>query len=487
VGERVPIHHRPRRRRAAVAVVALVTVGAASLVPSRAGAQPGVVTEGAVPVPSVSGPVTGGNGPFDVSSAPTLSLLPQYGYVQEEFFIEGTARAYGKVGTWRPDGRWKAEVTTTAPYKTRLLVRRPADPSRFNGTVVVEWLNVTAGFDAAAGWLFSRQELLRGGYVWVGVSAQETGVEGGLTGFGFGGLKLTDPARYGSLTHPGDAYSYDIYSQAGAALRSAGDADPLGGLGVDQLLAAGESQSAFRLVTYVNAVDRLTGVYDAFLIHSRFARGAPLFEAPDGLVPVPSRVRRGLRVPVLVFQSETDVPRYVDARRSDSHLYREWEAAGTSHFDEYSLGIAVAVLGCERRVNAGPEHFLLHTALAALRRWAADHGDAPPHGPNLKVDPATGAIVRDRHGNALGGIRTPQLDVPVAALSGEGQTGSGFCSLFGTTNPFDEATLRRLYPSREQYLDRYARALRRAVRRGFILEADVPAILFEAALSPIPA
>jgi hypothetical protein len=466
------------------AAVAAVVLAGATVTPAYAAPSP---PDAGVPVPTVSGPVTGGDGPFDISSSTTIGLLPAYGYVQEEFFVEGHARSYGKVGDWRPDGRWKAEATGTAPYKTRVLVRRPADLARSSGTVVVEWLNVSAGFDAAAEWLFARQELLRAGHVWVGVSAQEIGVEGGVSGLGFGGLRLTDPARYGSLSHPGDSYSYDIYSQVAAALRHPGEVHPLGGRVPDRLLAVGQSQSAFRLVTYVNAIDRLAPVYDAFLVHSRFARGAALSEGPEGEVPGPSRVRRGLRVPVLVLQSETDVPLSAGARRPDSHLYREWEVAGTSHADAYSLGpTAIAFLGCSLPVNAGPMHYVVHAAVDALDRWAGDHGAAPRRARHLKVDPRTSTVLRDEHGNALGGLRTAQLDVPAAVLSGEGETGSNFCSLFGMTTPFDAATLAALYPSRDRYLERYERALRRVVARGHVLEVDVPAVLAEAAFTPLP-
>jgi hypothetical protein len=117
------------------AAVAAVVLAGATVTPAYAAPSP---PDAGVPVPTVSGPVTGGDGPFDISSSTTIGLLPAYGYVQEEFFVEGHARSYGKVGDWRPDGRWKAEATGTAPYKTRVLVRRPADLARSSGTVVVE-------------------------------------------------------------------------------------------------------------------------------------------------------------------------------------------------------------------------------------------------------------------------------------------------------------------------------------------------------------
>ena len=119
-----------------------------------------------------------------------------------------------------------------------MIVRRPSDPEKFNGTVVVEWLNVTAGFDTSPDWQYGRIEMMRKGYAWVGVTAQSVGVQGPLLG-----LKTIDPARYGSLTHPGDIYSYDIYTQAARALRTPVGANPLAGLRVKRLIADGESQS----------------------------------------------------------------------------------------------------------------------------------------------------------------------------------------------------------------------------------------------------
>ena len=82
-----------------------------------------------------------------------------------------------------------------------------------------------------------------------------------------------DPGRYGGLVHPGDSYSYDIFSQAGQAIRD-NSATILGGLTPQKLFAAGESQSAGRMVTYIDAVQPLTHVYDGFLVHSRSAAGA---------------------------------------------------------------------------------------------------------------------------------------------------------------------------------------------------------------------
>jgi hypothetical protein len=163
----------------------------------------------------------------------------------------------------------------TEPYKTRIVVRRPIDARKFNGTAVVEWLNVTLGLDVAVDWTFAHTELIRDGFAWVGVSAQYVGVEGGpgIVPGPSQPLKTANPARYGSLDHPGDSFSYDIFSQAARAIRVPSGPNPLGDLELERVIATGHSQSAFRLVTYIDAIHPLARVYDGYLVHSR-ARSA---------------------------------------------------------------------------------------------------------------------------------------------------------------------------------------------------------------------
>ena len=97
--------------------------------------------------------------------------LTGHGYVEEEFFIEGTANRYTT-----PELATGSVVDGGHPYKTRLVVRRPVSPDRFNGTVVVEWNNVTGGRDLDIDWFQAGAYFVRNGYVWIGVSAQHVGV-----------------------------------------------------------------------------------------------------------------------------------------------------------------------------------------------------------------------------------------------------------------------------------------------------------------------
>jgi len=125
------------------------------------------------------------------------------------------------------------------------------------------------------------------------VSAQLVGVEGGggiIPGLNLG-LKTVDEERYGTLMHPGDSFSYDMFSQAAQAVLSPGAIDVLGGLSPELVIAAGESQSAMRMVTYVNAFAPWAEVYDGYLIHSRPGGGTPLSQEPLPAIPAPDVVR----------------------------------------------------------------------------------------------------------------------------------------------------------------------------------------------------
>jgi hypothetical protein len=458
--------------------------------------------------PTVEGPVSGGKGaPFIASTTFDLSEL---GYAQAEYFFAGTAAAYTSAAPLSDDGLWSVSPGETAAYKTRLLVYRPLDAARFNGTVIVEWLNVSGGLDAAPDWIMGHTELMRAGFAWVGVSAQVVGVEGGTSIIGLPTmpLKQVDPERYGSLVHPGDSFSYDIFSQAAQAIRRPSGIDILGGLDVARVIAAGESQSAFRLVTYIDAVHPLAAIFDGYFVHSRGSISAPLSEAPQPAIAVPGTapIRADLDVPVLTFETESDLVLlgYLAARQPDSERFRLWEVAGTSHADTYTVVVGmtdrgdspgaanlvittmpVAGFTCSLPLNSGPQHFVVNAALDALDRWVRD-GTLPPIGPRFAADPGPPAtLVRDAHGNVTSGVRTPQMDVPIATLSGEGQGGSILCSLFGTTDPFDAATLSSLYPDHDTYVSAFNAATDRAVQAGFILPPDAELMKTAAAESDI--
>ncbi len=520
-----PIASRLSLIASLVAFAALVASGAACSSSSASPATPGdasTPSSDAGSGPVVTGPVTGGMGkPF---TAAPLDLA-SFGYVEEEYFLEGNATAYDWTSPPGEDGAWSVKPTTSAHYKTRILVRRPTDASKFNGTVMVEWLNVTGGADADPDFGYGHVELLRSGYAYVGVSAQAAGVIGGGLSLGVGAEPLVkeDPARYGSLKHPGDDYAYDMYTQAAAIVRHPGAVDPLGGLKVARMIGDGESQSAIRMVTYVNAIQPMTHAFDGFFIHSRFGGGALIngFADAGALAivagPSPAHIRSDVAVPVFQFETETDVPGlasglagqgYAVARQPDGAELRTWEVAGTAHADEYLLdyeagGLGASLLGdggagdggpadpalalgCSA-ANSGPEHWVEDAALSSLETWMT--GGAPPATgtPFVLGDAGAVTIAQDMYGNALGGVRTAAVDVPIATYSGQADPGSSLvCSFFGKTTPFSAAQLATLYSSHDDYVMKVQAATAKAQQAGFILAADAPLIAQEAQAAPIP-
>src|SRR5690606_24148550 len=185
------------------------------------------------------------------------------------------------------------------------------------GVVIAEWLNVSNQWDREVGWFQTHELLMREAYAWVGVSAQRAGVHSAT------GLRAWSPERYGSLdlTDGGavtdDTLSYDVFSQAVAALRDPADTDPLGPLDPEHVIATGHSQSAGRLHTYYNSIQPLTGALDAVVLHGG---GGP--------------VRTDLDTPLFKLNSEGDVAINLlgaTERQPDSDVLRTSEVAGASH------------------------------------------------------------------------------------------------------------------------------------------------------------
>lgn len=474
---------------------------ARALIPAAAVAAALTIgTEAAgVPVPAVSGPiasVTVGDASHDYPFFASFVDLKARGWVEEEFFIEGTANRY------TIQGQETAVVRDSGhPYKTRLLVRRPANASAFNGTVVVEWNNVTAGRDLDIDWFQSYEHFIRSGYAWVGVTPQRVGVEA---------LKVWNAKRYGTLDvmHGGavanDDLSYDVFAQAAQAIRTPGRVNVLGGLKPARIFATGHSQSASRLANYVNGVHPIAAVFDAVVVHGGGGR-----------------IRTDLTIPVFKLLAETDVLGQQAANRQpDTKVFRSWEVAGASHVDVQfrasssklaerdgspsapplpaaapenargrsntpntpttgrgvTTGQALAsgnAGGCERPPYSHvPFHHVMNAAFDHLVRWVKD-GIPPPSAPPIETTavgpPAVAA--RDKYGNALGGIRLAEHAVPIATNTGL-NSGAGFCRLYGSHEPFDAPTIVGLYPTHAAYVAAVRDVTERNLKAGYILRVD---------------
>jgi Alpha/beta hydrolase domain len=441
-----------------------------------------------VPNPKVTGPIPVRAQPGDKSHdypwMATIHPIAQAGYVEEEFFFEGAARSFNTAG----DNAMKGVVVSEGhPYRTRMIVRRPKDMKKFNGVVLAEWQNVTAGYDLDAMWGGSYEHIMRSGYVWVGISAQRVGVNREPNG-----LKVWSPIRYGALdvTANGavadDSLSYDIFAQGMEAIRDPQGVNVLGGSVPKTIIAMGASQSAGRLGAYINA------------LHSEL--GSPV--SAYLLMIGGAHVRDDLNVPVFKLLSETDVPGQVRSRQPDTDKFRHWEVTGASHSsrrtsmnagpltkrDHVERAAAVCTYPTYPRV---PMNYAMAAVYDHMTAWV-QKGTLPPIAPRMEVDapppaeaapaapPAAGApaarppgatIKRDARGNALGGIRMGEVE-PAIALNSGANGGSGFCNLYGRFEPFDDATLASLYPSHDAYVSAVKKQNAANLKAGFIVAAD---------------
>lgn len=403
------------------------------------------------------------------------------GYIEEEYFFCG--------------------FITGGDYTTRMVVRRPADASRFNGTVLAEWLNVTNFHDLELLWGRTHAHLMRAGYAYVGISAQRAGA------YGPDGLITWSPLRYGQLHWPGgdaggifnanvvvsavDPAAYEIFTQALQALRTTEGVRPLGGSPVKWLVATGGSQSGATLQAYHHFFHPLARTADAFLPFI-WTTGS-LDDHPTDIAPLPVNPDL-VGTPFFLVNSETDTD---ISGKPDTALYRQWEVAGTTHRDKDDVDHRGRLLlrdaGIDLTVGLGdcalpplsriPLKHVLNAAMDLTVRWL-ETGMPPPSQPRFQYG-LEGQPARDEHGNVLGGIRLPEQEVPIATNS-RNNSGSTACYRSGSYTPFDAATLRALYPTHADYVQKFDAAADAAVAAGVLLPEDAAISKAAARNAPVP-
>ena len=482
-------------------IFSLVLVMALALVACSDGSDGGM-TASLLPItiPAISDPPTEG----EPSLLSTTFSLGAVGYKQQEFFLTGVASAFTNLSELGSDGMWSVEPGETADYRTRVLIYLPEDMGLFSGSVFVEWLNVTTGFELPVTYGAAHNELLREGHIVVMVSAQYAGVEGSERALLPLHLKAVNLERYSSLHHPGDSFSYDIFTQVAGALRDRGEDSLLEGAEVTHVFAMGQSQSASYLVTYYNAVQPLYQAFDGFMIQSRGPGGAPLAQESLVVIPTPETVllRTDSNTVAINVQSESDVlgRSGVPARQDDNNHYRLWEVAGTAHNDEYTFVSGrndigddprfamvveqTSILGfqeCNLPMNSGNLAWPASAAIHALDQWARG-GEPPVKVPRLNLTGNESEFVLDEVGNVTGGLRTSYVEAPAAVLSGLGQEGNAFCFLFGTTALFDAATMSARYVNKAGYVAAVSRSVADGIEQGTLLAPDGERIIEAASL-----
>lgn len=443
----------------------------------------------------VTGPIRGGKRgwPFFAATANLAAM----GYMEEEYFVEGVATRYRPVGELTDDGKWTIEPAGTGPFKTRVLVRRPADPAEFNGTVICNWTNVSAGFD-----VISRDGpgIYENGFAYAAISAQRMGVHG--TGDNPIGLAQWDQERYGGLWISGDSFSYDIFSQIARTLapdRPREGIDPMGGLDVRKLVASGMSQSGGRLITYSNAIQPRDKVFDAIMPVIMASNGAGFFDAPSAVERAAmspedqrrftgrqTRIRDDLATPVMIVNSEAEAERYSPVRQPDTDMFRYWEVAGASHAPQNRDLVSVSArdkipLGGPNPKNSDVQwSTAADAALQHVQQWVTT-GKPPPIQLKIELAGSPAKIVRDQYGNAKGGVRLPRLEAAVASYDGT-RNGQG-----GPKEPFSAELLKKLYPNHAAYVAKVRESAAAAMKAGVLIPSQAQREIQQAERAPIPA
>jgi hypothetical protein len=491
--------------------------------------------------PTVVGPIpsTSTDYPFIADGFGPEPPVPP-GYEENEYFVSGR----GKLYEYTPTGiRVVSPCPASAgplgcrnlPYTTRMLVKRPRDPRRFSGTVVIEPLNPSSGYDIANVWDRSWPYFVRHGDIFVGWTSRYEPITA---------LKQFEPGRYARLTWGensavDDGITFDIAAQIGALFKLNGPGSPTHHLRVRHVFEAGFSQDGgftFTQADVFNAVERLPDggpVYDGYVPGGTVGPS----DIDFGLTPAgslsPSDRRNRMQPrdsPVIQINTETEevlsgVPAGLAYRRPDSDAgndrYRLWEVPGASHISN-DLNVspiteqrdlaelariplaALSSAGCTHQQsvngpwlgvlgavdpNTYPFSNVANAAFADLTKWV-DDGISPPRAARIEMTSA-GTVARDRFGNALGGLRTPFLDVPTATFSPSDSVAndtqlSGLCALLGYDTPFAHARLHSLYPNHAAYVARVARESSDLVRQGFWLGSDALQVVQQAAQADVP-
>ena len=417
-----------------------------------------------------------------------INLIKDYGYVEKEFFQSGKANVYDLGADER------AVVSSSGhPYTTRLLVRYPLDPAKFSGRVFIDILNASSGVDLEDIWRRSWKHLMLSGDAYIGITSK------GLTA---DALKKFDPVRYADINWKvngvnEDGLVWDMLSQLGSQLRKPGTGGVLATLAPKWVYLGGQSQSGFYMNAYLTAFsDRL---------EKAGPNGKPLFDgylnlAGPGTMPlrketgvplasVPKTLYKATSVPQIVLMSEAE-SRFYDAlgkgvpgnspamepyqRRADvnsaSDKFRFYEVAGAPHSDPTSpiipINSEIAKAKADGSSRAPKQYFSGHEepalqlddfvtgALENLHAWAA-HGTPAPKADTHWLRYSTSldargkllhAPLQDPFGNALGGLRSPLIDVPLYQYLGRGKTVSGtFAGDWGSMVKLPDASINMLY------------------------------------------
>lgn len=453
-----------------------------------------------IPITDVSYPVT---------RAANLCGFAERGYVEEEYFMYGTANVYGM-----QDGAcgFAGEAVirfADAPYVNRFLVRRPADISKASGRVAIEILNATSGVDIDRTWVLCKEQMMREGDVYIGITSKPSSLRP---------LHKADPERYKALywSNPNPAklpLSIIAESANGGALEQGSEmglfwdmltdlhvriregAQFLGGIEPKYVYLIGWSQSCGYIIRYMNTFVN-TGKapqFDGCFVAGGVRRKTPpLNQYEAGSMPrEPGNNIEKASVPYIMMQTESEnaAMNNVDALVEDSDdpefMVRTYEVPGATHDsqytmldyfgdrkDEYRIGIILDYPGEEPYPNDYPYEFAFSAAYAQMCRWAEKKIPAI-HTPKIPLN-LRNENIRDQFGNAVGGWRLPPIEHPACTYFpyctpiNQG----GIPGLFGCRHPFEDGKLQEMYGTLAKYEELIAASADKCIEEGTLLAGD---------------
>jgi hypothetical protein len=411
--------------------------------------------------------------------------LVAHGYIEQEYLLHGHA------GVWSWDKRLRPCCTEERPFTTRVLVRRPVDPTRFSGAVQLEPHHPDD--DRALTWAMIAPWIVRSRHAHVGVT-QDQATADDLIGF--------DPERYGSLhiSHPNQRW--EIVALVAAAIVE-GVIPDFVEFAVQRTVMSGWSMTGTFCRTFLGErfhdrcrIDDRPAVSGYVICISSGGAGRagyPSLREGTALALEDSRRRIGAHgVPVVELLSEGEAETHRAVLRADADgpedLYRLYEVAGTGHITTGVPSVGTNRLQLEQRgwpapareINERPSDarmdLVARAVFEAIDHWIADRSPPPRALRFDYADPASGAprglfpealpLVRNADGNVLGGVRTPWVEVPTAAYLPHSTARPGRCQpaahapysdpamladLIAHMKPFSTAELRRRYGTCEHY------------------------------------
>ncbi|AEB07716.1 hypothetical protein Corgl_1617 [Coriobacterium glomerans PW2] len=470
-------------------------------------------------------PITPASYPF--SSAERYCELSKRGYVEREYYIQGTANVYRSIS----NGPLVEIRTSDAPYINRCIVRTPTDPGAASGNVVVEIINPTSFMEIERMWILGHREFLRSGDIYVGITSKPNTIAKLIEfdGKRYGRLSWANPTPDVPFTFDPDelirsgvaqpdldpryetGLFWDMLIDLARVLRSDAPQNPIRDFRRDLICLSGWSQSGSYLLRYINSFAEMADsgpegqVFDAYLaggaVHSLVVP-VNQYESGRSYAPELRRVER-CRQPLIAVQTESENGRmqgwrtYIDDSDRSDFRYRCYEVAGASHDTRYTyvdyyrddedlkrIDHLPAYTGKHAHPNDYPSEILIAAAFRNLFRWVRT-GAGPTRCPRIPVD-AYGENIRDAFGNSIGGLRTCLLDYPCARFCntsrveiGQGTVdkNSTVDGLFGHREPFSQNMLIELYGTLDHYRELCEQSTREQVSRGFVCKEDADALV----------